>query len=93
MSKMAIMNNQQNVISGSFRRNWSTRVLASLKSWNMRRKAIQELNAMPDSLLNDLGIARYQIKDVVNQSGSFSKLHTASSTSTAVVAPLSKAAA
>jgi len=47
---------------------------------------MRELSAMPDNLLNDLGISRYQIADVVNQRGAFAKLPTAS-TSTAVVAP------
>ncbi len=86
------MNNQANVVSGDFRRNWVARSLSSLQNWNARRRAIRELSAMPDSLLNDLGISRYEIADVVNQRGAFAKLPTLS-TPTAVVAPLTKAAA
>lgn len=88
------MNTQANVISGSFRRNWVVRILSGIRNWHLRQRAMQELAAMPDSLLNDLGISRYQIADVVNQRGAFAKLPAAStSTSTAVVAPLTKAAA
>ena len=86
------MNNQANVVSGSFRRNWVARSLSSFQNWNLRRRAIRELSAMPDSLLSDLGISRYEIADVVNQRGAFAKLP-APSSSTAVVAPLTKAAA
>jgi len=86
------MNTQANVVSGSFRRSWAARSLSSLQNWNVRRRAIRELSAMPDSLLNDLGISRYEIADVVNQRGAFAKLP-ARTNSTAGVAPLTKAAA
>ncbi len=41
---------------------------AAMKTWNDRRIAIRELRAMPDVLLRDIGIERYQIKEVVTNS-------------------------
>lgn len=34
--------------------------------WNERRRAIRQLRAMPDHLLADIGIERYEIEAVVN---------------------------
>ena len=55
-----------NVIRGLFRPTLLSRGWAALKSWRNRRIAIRELNAMPDALLRDIGIERYQIKNAVN---------------------------
>ena len=41
---------------------------AALKHWNNRRIAIRELSAMPDALLRDIGIERYQIAEAVKHS-------------------------
>lgn len=55
-----------NIIHGLFRPTLLSRGWTALKSWQSRRIAIRELRAMPDSLLRDIGIERYQIKDAVN---------------------------
>ena len=81
-----------NIVSGSFRKNLIIRTLSKIGSWNNRRIAIRELSAMSDSLLQDLGIQRYQIVDVVNQTGSFHQLPQVSAKSEAVT-PLHQAAA
>lgn len=44
------------------------RAWAAFRGWNNRRIAIRELNAMPDALLRDIGIERYQIPDAVKHS-------------------------
>ena len=58
--------NHDNVIRGLFRPTMLSRGWAALKGWRNRRIAIRELNAMPDALLRDIGIERYQIKNAVN---------------------------
>lgn len=42
-----------------------TRAWASLRAWHNRRVAVRELSAMPDALLRDIGIERYQIRAAV----------------------------
>lgn len=56
-----------NVSHGTFRPTLLSRLLSTAKSWRNRRIAIRELHAMPDSLLCDIGIARWQIEDAVNR--------------------------
>jgi uncharacterized protein YjiS (DUF1127 family) len=63
-----------NVVQGSFRPTLVSRIVAAFKSWNSRRKAVRELNAMPDVLLRDIGIERYQITEAVNNSGAFAEI-------------------
>jgi len=92
MNQVIKMNSRPNIIQGSFERNVFTRLLGKARSWYLRRQAIRELQAMPDSLLRDLGIERFQIVDVVNSPGSFAKVP-ATVSNKAVVAPLQKAAA
>ncbi|MDH3694687.1 MAG: DUF1127 domain-containing protein [Gammaproteobacteria bacterium] len=42
-------------------------MLKNLKTWYVRRQAINELSALPDYLLRDLGIEnRYQIAEVID---------------------------
>lgn len=55
-----------NIIHTRFRPGALPRAWTALRSWNNRRMAIRELSAMPDALLRDIGIERYQIKDAVN---------------------------
>lgn len=55
-----------NITHGAFRPNLFSRMLATVKNWRNRHKAIRELNAMSDALLADIGIQRHQIKDAVN---------------------------
>jgi uncharacterized protein YjiS (DUF1127 family) len=92
MRNLAQTNNQENIVRGTFRKGYFVRALQRFRSWNERRLAVIELNAMPDSLLRDLGIERYEINDVVNQTGTFVKLPIESSNEPAVT-PLHKAAA
>ncbi len=92
MSNLTQMNSQENIVHGSFRKGFVARTLNRLRMWNQRRLAILELSAMPDSLLRDLGIERYQIEDVVTQAGTYVKLPSAES-KPATVAPLQKVAA
>jgi len=54
-----------NIIHTRFRPGALSRTWTALRSWNNRRVAIRELSAMPDALLRDIGIERYQIKDAV----------------------------
>lgn len=42
------------------------RAWAMLRAWHNRRIAVRELSAMPDALLRDIGIERYQIRAAVN---------------------------
>lgn len=39
--------------------------LGSVRRWHSQRLAIRELNRLPDHLLQDIGIDRTQIRDVV----------------------------
>ena len=55
-----------NIIHTRFRPGALPRAWTALRSWNNRRMAIRELSAMPDALLRDIGIERFQIKDAVN---------------------------
>ena len=51
--------------------------------WNSNRKAIRDLNAMSDWVLQDLGIERYEIEDKVRLSAAKPiKLHAVSKPST-----------
>ena len=96
MSNLAQMNSHQNVVSGSFRKSFVARSIERFLAWNQRRLAIRELESMSDTFLKDIGIERYQIRDMVNQSGQFIELRSAPSTQIvkkAAVQPLRKAAA
>jgi len=54
-------------------------MLSNLKNWYVRRQAINELSALPDYLLRDLGIEnRYQIAEVINGKMSQRRLKTVS---------------
>ncbi len=81
-----------NVIRGSFKTNILLRLVRRMQAWYRNRLAIQELQAMPDVLLRDIGIERYQIAEVVKKGGDsiteFRPLEIDSA-----VAPLKKAAA
>ena len=56
------------ILSGAFRSAFSAklrRAWSAFIAWRNRRIAIRELQAMPDSLLRDIGIERGQIRAVV----------------------------
>ena len=59
------------VLTGTFRPSLVARLIQSVQSWNSRRSAIRQLNLMSDALLNDLGIGRHEIAEVVNRTGYF----------------------
>lgn len=92
MSNLTQINGQPNILQGTFKRNPVASVLGKLRAWSKRRQAVRELQAMPDSLLRDLGIERFQIVDVVNNSGEFARIRPTRS-ATAAIAPIEKAAA
>ena len=60
------------ILTGAFRPAFGARIHAmwsAYKTWRNRRLAVRELSAMPDSLLRDIGIERWQIRDVVYHCG------------------------
>ena len=42
------------------------KLLNDISQWRQRRRSIADLNMMPDYLLADIGIARHEIADAVN---------------------------
>ena len=70
------MYKDSNIVEGAFERGVFTRMVDKYKAWNERRVAISQLSAMPDRLLKDIGIDRYDISAAVNNSGHFAKLVT-----------------
>jgi uncharacterized protein YjiS (DUF1127 family) len=61
---------------------WLRRLVANVKAWNVRRIAKAELRAMPDYLLNDIGVRRdlvdaYVDGAIMKQSASVVRLETA----------------
>lgn len=92
MNNLLQMNRRQNVVQGAFKRNAVAKYFGRLRAWNQRRLAIRELQAMPESLLKDLGIERYQIADVVNSTGSYARVQPVQVSNT-TTAPLHRAAA
>ena len=61
------------VVTGTFRPSMAVRLLQKVQNWNNRRNAVRQLNQMSDVLLNDLGIGRHEITEVVNQSGFYNE--------------------
>jgi uncharacterized protein YjiS (DUF1127 family) len=91
MRETEFVGGQENVLRGNFRKNFLVRLVARVRTWNERRKAIQTLHGMSDTLLRDLGIERYEIEDVVRRGGEYTVLKPVRKSS--AVAPLKKAAA
>jgi len=61
-----------NILSGAFRPAFGARINAmwsAYRAWRNRRLAVRELSAMPDALLRDIGIERWQIRNVVYNCG------------------------
>ncbi|MEM7193521.1 MAG: DUF1127 domain-containing protein [Pseudomonadota bacterium] len=61
-------NLSSNVIVGEFRTSLLSRLFSRFVAWRRRQVAIAQLQQMPDRLLADIGIERYQISDFVNKS-------------------------
>ena len=68
------MSNISNVVNVEFRRNPIARLWGKLLAWNERRIVVRQLNAMPDRLLSDIGIERYEISAVVSRPGAYETL-------------------
>jgi uncharacterized protein YjiS (DUF1127 family) len=68
------MSNNSNVVTGSFQRNWLARTLDQITTWNDRRLAAAQLNAMSDRLLQDVGINRYEIGTAVKRPADYATL-------------------
>lgn len=63
-----MMNNHlltSNIFHAPFRRPLFSRFSLAVKNWRSRRIAIRQLRAMPEALLRDIGIERYQIENLV----------------------------
>lgn len=64
------------IIHGSFRGSFRPRramrlvpqLTRQLRDWQARKESIKILNAMPDRLLLDIGIERYEIAQLANRS-------------------------
>ena len=50
-------------------------ILAMVKSWIERRRAIQELQALDDRILNDIGICRFEIPAIVDGARTPANVH------------------
>ena len=74
MNNTANMNKESNIVKGAFERGVFTRMTDKFISWNERRKAIRQLNAMSDRMLKDIGIERYEIADAVKQPRGIARL-------------------
>ena len=74
MNTTVIKSDKLNVVQGSFHRSILSRILDQVKSWNERRAAIRQLSMMPDRMLRDIGIDRYDIHTAVNRPSVFAKV-------------------
>ena len=50
-------------------------IVAMVKSWMARRQAINELEALDDRLLHDIGISRYEIPAIVDGVRTAANIH------------------
>ena len=57
--------NPGTVVHGDFRHSFPARVIGRFLAWRRRRMAVRELQALPDSLLKDIGVHRHEIEEVV----------------------------
>ncbi len=73
MNNIATIGGRRNVIHNSFRRGIIRRIADRIKYWNERRKAIRQLTAMSDRLLQDIGIERHEIYQAVYRPGNLVK--------------------
>ena len=67
MNNIATMGDRRNIIQNSFRRGITRRIIDRIKYWNERRKAVRQLMAMSDRLLQDIGIERHEIYQSVHK--------------------------
>ncbi len=62
-----LTSSQPKLLQGKFRSGVVQRVVTRLRRWNNNRIAVNQLKAMPDYLLQDIGLYRYQIESFVNR--------------------------
>ena len=86
------MNNNSNVVAGSFRRGLVARTLDRISTWNERRIAVQQLNSMSDRMLQDIGIDRCNIGQAVKRPADFAELNTLHRDSSEVSRDIQRAA-
>lgn len=86
------MKNNSNIVTGSFQRNWLVRTLDQITTWNNRRLARAQLNAMSDRLLQDIGINRCEIGVVVKRPADYATLSSVRGVVGEVSSDLSRAA-
>ena len=67
MSTTSISSDRGNVVQGRFQRSVLVRLVDRIRTWNDDRVAIRQLNALPDRLLQDIGIEREHIAEAVRQ--------------------------
>ena len=67
MSAKSISSHRDNVVQGRFQRSVLVRLVDRIRTWNENRIAMNQLNALPDRLLRDIGIERQNIAEAVRQ--------------------------
>jgi len=92
MSNSSITTENINVVQGSFRRGYLSRVVDRIKAWHERRVATRQLNALSDRMLRDIGVERHKIDQAVNRSGLYTKLVTEKTSSIEVSGEIKRAA-
>ena len=55
------MNNQTNIVKGAFKPDIFSHIKNTIRIWKYRRNAISHLSNLPDRLLEDIGVKRYEI--------------------------------
>ena len=77
MSNIVDLKNYSNAVDEEVSRNSKAsksivgfigQIVQHVKNWNARRVAVRQLSMMSDKLLQDIGIERYQIADIVKNS-------------------------
>ena len=86
------MQKKSNIVHGSFREGLISRMIRQIKDWNHRREVIRQLHTLSDTMLRDIGVERYQIADVVNRRGRFTRVHVATPASAVPMVDIKEAA-
>ncbi|WP_423905802.1 DUF1127 domain-containing protein [Candidatus Spongiihabitans sp.] len=77
MKNTVNMKDNSKVVHGEFGRGLLSQVIRAfhrVKALIERKKAIRHLNALPDRLLRDIGVERYQIDALVRTRGTLTQL-------------------
>ncbi len=70
------VNVSENIIKGEFDRSLFSRLIDQIRVWSDRRHAMRQLQAMPDRLLKDIGVQRFEISEAVKRPAGFSRFVT-----------------